>query len=56
LATPQGEVPATGRKLSLPLCDVFEVVAGRIVRIQAYYDQMAFATQLGLLPEGAPAT
>lgn len=52
LATPQGEVPPTGRKLALPLCDVFEVAAGRITRIRAYYDQMTIAGQLGL---GAPA-
>jgi len=51
LGTPQGVVPATGKKLSLPLCDVFEVAAGRITRIRAYYDQMTFAAQLGLMPE-----
>lgn len=54
LATPQGEVPPTGRTLALPLCDVFEIAAGRIVSIRAYYDQMAFAAQLGLLPDSAP--
>jgi steroid delta-isomerase-like uncharacterized protein len=53
LTTPQGEVPPTGRKLALPLCDVFEVDAGRITGIRAYYDQMTFAAQLGLLPEPA---
>jgi predicted ester cyclase len=56
LASPQGEVPPTGRKLALPLCDVFEVAAGRIVSIRVYYDQMAFAVQLGLLPDAAPAS
>jgi steroid delta-isomerase-like uncharacterized protein len=55
LGTPQGEVPPTGRKLMLPLCDVIEVAAGRITRIRAYYDQMTFAAQLGLLPELAAA-
>jgi predicted ester cyclase len=50
LGTPRREVPPTGRKLKLPLCDVIEVAAGRITRISAYYDQMTFATQLGLLP------
>jgi predicted ester cyclase len=56
LAGPQGEVPPTGRKLTLPLCDVCEVAAGRIVSIRAYYDRMAFAAQLGLIPDPAPAT
>ena len=51
LTTPQGEVPPTGRRLSLPYCEVFEVAAGRITQIRTYYDQMAFAAQLGLLPE-----
>jgi ketosteroid isomerase-like protein len=32
---------------------VIEVAAGRIIRIRAYYDQMTFAEQLGLLPEPA---
>jgi ketosteroid isomerase-like protein len=30
---------------------VFEVAAGRITRVRAYYDQMTFAAQLGLLPD-----
>jgi steroid delta-isomerase-like uncharacterized protein len=55
LATPQGEVPPTGRALRLPICLVFEVTAGRIASNHAYYDQMTFAAQLGLLPEPAPA-
>jgi predicted ester cyclase len=49
LHTPQGEVPPTGRKMRLPLCDVTEVAAGRITQIRAYYDQMTFAAQLGLI-------
>ena len=53
LMSPQGEVPATGRKLDLPYADVFEVEAGRIVRHRTYYDQMDFAQQLGLVPEPA---
>jgi predicted ester cyclase len=54
LATPHGEVAPTGRPLSLPLCDMFEIEAGRIVAIRAYYDQMTFAAQLGLIPDSAP--
>jgi hypothetical protein len=34
---------------------VFEVAAGRITQIRAYYDRMTFAAQLGLLPEPASA-
>ena len=53
LMSPQGPVPPTGRKLSLPYADVFEVEAGRIARHRTYYDQMDMAQQLGLLPEAA---
>jgi steroid delta-isomerase-like uncharacterized protein len=56
LASPQGDVPPTGRKLTLPLCDVCEVAAGRIVSIRAYYDQMTFAAQLGLIPDPTSAS
>lgn len=53
LTTPQGEVAPTGRTLELTLCDVFDIEAGRIQRVRAYYDQMALAAQLGLLPTPA---
>jgi len=56
LATPHGEVPATGRTLRLPICLVLETDAGRITSNHVYYDQMTFAAQLGLLPEPAPAS
>jgi predicted ester cyclase len=55
LATPQGELPPTGRKLALPLCEMCEVVAGRIAVLRVYYDQMSFAGQMGLLPEPVTA-
>ena len=53
MMSPQGEIPATGRTLALPYCDVFEVEAGRITTHHVYYDQMAFALQLGLVPTPA---
>ena len=55
LATPQGQVPPTGRTLRLPICLVIEAAAGRIASNHVYYDQMTFAAQLGLLPEPASA-
>ena len=54
LATPQGEVPPTGRPLQLPICLVLEAAAGRIASNHVYCDRMTFAAQLGLLPEPAP--
>ena len=55
LPMPTGDLPATGRHLNLPYCDVFEIEAGRIVAHRLYEDQMEFAAQLGLLPDPASA-
>jgi steroid delta-isomerase-like uncharacterized protein len=55
MATPQGELPPTGRPLRLPYCDVWESEAGRITKHTVYYDQMTFLAQLGLVPQPAGA-
>ena len=52
-ATPQGEVPPTGKNMNLPFSDSFEVQDGKIVRHTVYFDQMGLMTMLGLLPEPA---
>jgi ketosteroid isomerase-like protein len=51
LSTPQGEVPPTGRAISLPYCDLFRFDGTRVVSHHVYYDQVTFLTQLGLMPE-----
>ena len=53
LASPQGDIPPTGRHIDLPYTDVFDVRAGRIVSHHVYYDQMALLGMLGLLPQPA---
>jgi ketosteroid isomerase-like protein len=55
LATPQGDVPPTGRAIDLPYADFLEIRAGRIVAHHTYYDQLAFLGMLGLLPAPTPA-
>lgn len=55
LASPQGEIPPTGRAFVLPYMELFEVRGGRIVSHHIYYDQMSFLGQLGLLPQPAAA-
>jgi steroid delta-isomerase-like uncharacterized protein len=50
LATPAGEVPPTGKTLHLEFADVFVMRDGLIVEHHIYYDQIAFLSQLGLLP------
>jgi predicted ester cyclase len=52
-ATPQGEVPPTGRTVVLDATDVITVADGKITSWHAYFDQMSLLAQLGLLP--APA-
>jgi steroid delta-isomerase-like uncharacterized protein len=53
LHTPMGDVPATGARIETTYVGTFHVQNGRIVSQQIYYDQLALALQLGMLP--APA-
>jgi ketosteroid isomerase-like protein len=54
LMAPNGQViPATGRSLSAPYADIFEVEGDRITSERLYFDQVELLTQLGLMPEPA---
>jgi steroid delta-isomerase-like uncharacterized protein len=53
METPEGTIPATGKQVTIRGCDVLTVRDGLIQSHRAYYDQLAFMTQLGLVPEGA---
>lgn len=55
LATSMGEIPATGRSLTLKLCDVLEFENGKVAAQRTYFDTGSMMAQLGLLPE-QPAT
>lgn len=55
LATPQGEVPATGRDIDVPFAGIFEVEGDRIRSIHFYLDRVGFMARLGLMPEPAGA-
>jgi len=46
---PRGPLPATGRRVVLPFCDIWKVRKGRIVENRIYYDQVTFLVQLGLM-------
>jgi steroid delta-isomerase-like uncharacterized protein len=46
-----GEMPATGKAVSIKGVDVITVENGMIARHNFYYDQMAFMSQLGMMPE-----
>lgn len=53
--TPDGTVPATGKRVTFRGCDIVAVRDGRIYDHRGYYDQLSLMTQLGLVPEGALA-
>ena len=46
---PRGPIPATGRRVELPFCDIWKVRNGRIIENRIYYDQVTFLGQLGLM-------
>lgn len=59
LVTPDGQsIPATGRSLSAPYADVFEIQGDQVVAERLYFDQVELLIQLGLMPapEAAPAS
>ena len=48
LATSMGEIPATGRSLTLQLCDVMEFKEGKVQSQKTYFDTGSMMAQLGL--------
>ena len=56
LLTPDGQtIPATGRSVSAPYVDVFEIEDDRVKSERLYFDRVELLTQLGLMPEPAQA-
>jgi predicted ester cyclase len=54
LAGPGGEIPATGRSVTLPFCAVATVRDGRVATVAIHFDQLAMLGQLGLVPAPEP--
>jgi steroid delta-isomerase-like uncharacterized protein len=54
MQSPAGEMPPTGKHVELPFATAFLIRDGRIAEQHAYWDQMTFLGQLGLVPEGPP--
>jgi steroid delta-isomerase-like uncharacterized protein len=50
-----GEIPATHRRLNGRGVQIFRVANDAVVDTRLYYDQVQLLTQLGLMPEPAPA-
>jgi hypothetical protein len=56
LPTPDGEVPATGRRVDLEAAGLGTLAGeGRVREWRWYYDRLAFLEQLGLVPQPAVA-
>jgi steroid delta-isomerase-like uncharacterized protein len=51
LETSMGAIPATGRSLTLKLCDVVEIKDGKIQTQRTYFDSGSMMAQLGLAAE-----
>ena len=47
-------IPPTGKRAEGPCVAVVSVDHGKIKRLNIYYDNLAFLTQLGLVPPGGP--
>jgi steroid delta-isomerase-like uncharacterized protein len=55
LATPEGEIPATHRRLSGRGVEVIRIANGKVAEEHLYFDQVQVMTQLGLMPAAAIA-
>jgi predicted ester cyclase len=55
LRSPAGEIPATGRSVTLDLCDVQEIRDGKIRSVQSYFDSASMLMRLGIMPEAVGA-
>jgi predicted ester cyclase len=55
LSGPGGEIPATHRRLNGRGVQIFRVEGDAVVDTRLYFDQVQIMTQLGLMPEPAPA-
>jgi ketosteroid isomerase-like protein len=49
MATPDGEIPATGNAVSFPFADFLQFRDGRCVSHRIYWDNVALMAQLGAL-------
>lgn len=56
LVTSMGEIPATGRSVTLKLCDVVEFRDGLVASQRTYFDSGSMMAQLGLISSEQTAT
>lgn len=56
LSAPGGEVPATGRSVTIPFVNVCEVSGDRFTDFVLYFDQVELMTQLGVVADAGRTT
>lgn len=56
LVSSMGEIPATGRSVTLKLCDVVEFRDGKVASQRTYFDSGSLMAQLGLISSEQAAT
>jgi steroid delta-isomerase-like uncharacterized protein len=56
LETSMGPIAPTGRSVTIKLCDVVELVDGKIARQRSYFDTGSIMAQLGLLDQQGAST
>lgn len=54
LAMPGGTVPATGKTIDVPCCDVFRMKDGKVISFHCYNAASILAQQLGLVGSSQP--
>jgi predicted ester cyclase len=50
LATPQGEIPASGNAIDVPFADFFQLADDKFVEHRVYWDQATMMAQLSPPP------
>ena len=55
LATPMGDIPATGKKTVTAAVEIVQTSGGKITEMKHYFDLMTLMTQLGLMPAATHA-
>jgi len=49
LALPMGTIPATGKRMDAPCCDVFELSGDKVKRFDCYPEGSVVLSQLGVI-------
>ena len=56
LQSPGGDVPATGKSITLQLCDVFTIESDQVKSMRSYFDSVSLLTQIGVMPAAGVAS